>query len=116
METICSRFKGKGFTKKGLSAIMKARQTTGLCALGLNIHLSEFSFIFHSCIHMIITLYSGNITSVLQLHVAFVVELLKRKRNAVFSEPVQEILVQQHNMENFNQPAQNILLLFSLLL
>lgn len=50
--------------KKGLSAIIKARQTTGLCALGLDNRLSEFSIIFfHSCIHIIVTLYSGNITS-----------------------------------------------------
>lgn len=66
-------------SQKGLSAIhVKAQQTTGLCALGLNIHLSEFSFIFYSCIHMIITLYSTSVTSILQLLVAFVLDLLER--------------------------------------
>lgn len=44
-------------------------------ALGLKIHLSEFSFIFYSCIHMIMTPYRRSVTSIQQLLVAFVVDL-----------------------------------------
>lgn len=79
METICSRFKREGFAKRIVCHWCEnpANNRT-LFALGLNIHLSEFSFIFHSCIHMIITLYRPSVTSILQLLVAFVVDHLQR--------------------------------------
>lgn len=61
-----------------LAIHLKAQQTTEPGALELNIHLTEFSSIFHSYIHMIILLCRRNVTSVLGLLLAF--ERLQRKK------------------------------------
>lgn len=63
-----------------LAIHLKAQQTTEPGALELNIHLTEFSSIFHSYIYMIILLCRRNVTSVLGLLLAFERLWIQRKK------------------------------------
>lgn len=63
-----------------LAIHLKAQQTTEPSALELNIHLTEFSSIFHSYIYMIILLCRRNVTSVLGLLLAFERLWIQRKK------------------------------------
>lgn len=53
--------------QKGFVRFWCQQTKRALCALGMNIHLSEIYFILHSCFHLIILLHRGRVTSILQL-------------------------------------------------